>query len=112
MFRQLTWFGSTVSPETAWCRRRFLFVATLLAILTTGMCALGQEEGDDEPQVVGQVLNMQFEIPKNQFDRFVFQQLQTAQAARSQLEKRLALRTDDVNLACKLSDAQVPREED
>ena len=59
---------------------------------------------DDEAFVA--VVQNQFEIDEKQFDSFVFENLQTAAAARKRLDALLELRTNDVDRTCRLSEPQ------
>ena len=71
-----------------------------------GSSANAQDDDDDDPPAVqlGQVQN--FEMPENQFDSWVFQNLQTVAAARKKLDQMLTLQMDDVDRACQLTEAQ------
>lgn len=67
--------------------------------------AAQDDSGDDAPAEDAQQV-AQFEVQENQFEQWVFQNLQTVAAARSKLEQSLTLQTEDVDQACRLSEAQ------
>lgn len=48
-------------------------------------------------------------VPDEQFDQWVFQQDRTAAGARQRLDSLLALRVEDIERACKLTDAQMKK---
>jgi hypothetical protein len=85
---------------------RFLPAVTVLACsLLTGAAANAQNDDDDAPADAAANV-MHFEMPENQFDQWVFQNWQSAQAARTHLEKLLGLQIDDVDRAGQLTEAQ------
>ena len=87
-----------------WRAGSLAFVA-LAWMLGGSASAIAQDEDDDPPAVpLAQAQN--FEMPENQFDSWVFQNLQTVAAARKKLEEKLSLQMDDVDRACQLSEAQ------
>jgi hypothetical protein len=85
--------------------RRFLPAVTVLACsLIAGSSVNAQSDDDDTPAAPAQV--MHFEIQENQFEQWVFQNWQSTQMARTQLEKLLGLQIDDVDRAGKLTETQ------
>ena len=68
-----------------------------------------QDEDDDPPAdaaMLGLPQAQNFEMPENQFDSWVFQNLQTVAAARKRLDQMLVLRMDDIDQTCQLTEAQ------
>ncbi len=90
-------------------RLRCGFIAMLafsLLFALTPTLARADNEEDESPEEMLDVNAQAFEMPENQFDQWVFQNLQTATAARSKLEKMLTLQSEDVHRACELTEAQ------
>jgi hypothetical protein len=86
--------------------RRLSHVITVLASgLLIAPTACAQVDEEEVPADV-RAQAVRFEIHESQFDRWVFQNWQTAQAARTQLEKLLGLHIDDVDRAGQLNEAQ------
>ena len=97
--------GSRTRPQAPVRIRRFLPAVTVLACsLLAGAAADAQNDDDDAPAAPANV--MHFEVQENQFEQWVFQNWQSAQAARTQLEKMLGLQIDDVDRAGQLTEAQ------
>ncbi len=93
---------SSATPNLSLARRAGMLV--LVWMLTVGAVTEAQDE-DDEP--AAQQLQVQnFEIPEDQFDSWVFQNLQTATAARKKLDQMLAMQLDDVDQTCQLTPSQ------
>lgn len=76
-----------------------------MVIFAVGSVGFAQDE-DDEPAAVPQAQIANFEIQENQFDSWIFQNLQTVAQARKRLEQMLTLQMDDVDRACQLTEAQ------
>jgi hypothetical protein len=85
--------------------QRLLAFLTLVSMLGSATTAMAQDE-DDDPVAVPQAQVANFEVQENQFDSWVFQNLQTVAAARKKLDQMLSLQMDDVDRACQLSEAQ------
>jgi len=98
-----SWRTEAIHARCAW---RFL-VLSLIWSLCFSRSAQSQDD-DDEPAeaVLGQVQVQNFEVPENQFDQWVFQNLQTVAAARKKLDQMLSLQVEDVDRACQLSTVQ------
>lgn len=77
----------------------------VMVILAVGSVGFAQDE-DDEPAAVPQAQIANFEIQENQFDSWIFQNLQTVAQARKRLEQMLTLQMDDVDRACQLTETQ------
>ena len=87
------------------CRAWWPAYIALAGMLSRSATGWAQDEDDDLPAVPqAQVAN--FEIQENQFDSWVFQNLQTVAAARKKLDQMLSLQMDDVDRACQLSESQ------
>ena len=102
----LTW-PSLRAPSNLACRPAMLVVLALSCWLGACPAAFAQDE-EDEPaeQQLLQVQRGNFEIQESQFDSWIFQNVQTAAAARKRLEQMLTLQMDDVDRACQLTEAQ------
>lgn len=78
-----------------------------LSIFGFGLMAFAQDDDDPPAELdLGQAQVQNFEMPENQFDQWVFQNLQTVAAARKKLEQMLSLQLDDVDRACQLTEIQ------
>lgn len=95
---------SCVRPPSLALRVRLSVAFVLVWLFGAYSVATAQDE-DDEPAVAQpQVAN--FEIQENQFDSWIFQNLQTVAQARKRLEQMLTLQMDDVDRACQLTETQ------
>ena len=107
------WLARPRSGERGYgfqCGLAGVCVLALASILNVGAVANAQalvQDEDDEPAQPGvQVQIQNFEMPENQFDSWVFQNIQTGAQARKRLDEMLTLRIDDVDRACQLSETQ------
>lgn len=83
------------------------FVALVgLCLLGGSLAAANAQNEDDEPMELPQVPIQNWEIQENQFDGWIFQNLQTVAAARAKLNQMLTLKIDDVDRACQLTETQ------
>jgi hypothetical protein len=98
LFRGLT-------PTAKFLRRFAAFAA--LGLLGVGSSASAQNDDDDEPMpAVGVQMQANFDIDPSQFDQWIFQNMPTAAMARKRLDEMLALKIDDVDRVCQLSEIQ------
>ncbi|MFM9964747.1 MAG: hypothetical protein ACKV2Q_26370 [Planctomycetaceae bacterium] len=90
------------------CRAFLTAILTLAGMFLSSTVAMAEFEDDDPPAeaLLGQPQAQNFEMPENQFDQWVFQNLQTVAAARKKLEQVLSLQLDDVDRACQLTEVQ------
>ncbi len=101
----LTW-PSLRAPSTLLFRRTVLMILVLSWLLGDCLVVNAQDEEDDPAaEQLLQVQRGNFEVQENQFDSWIFQNVQTA-AARKRLEQMLTLQMDDVDRACQLTEAQ------
>ena len=102
--------GSTTlrSRRLTKCSPSLTFRASfaLAWLVGVGSFASAQDDDDEPPPAGVQVQVQNFEMPENQFDAWVFQNLQTVAAARKKLDQMLSLQMDDVDRACQLSETQ------
>lgn len=96
--------NSQRSERRNWRAWLFAFVAWAW-MLGGSSTAMAQDE-DDEPAAVQQLQVQNFEMPENQFDSWVFQNLPSVAAARKKLDQMLTLQLDDVDRACQLTEPQ------
>ena len=89
----------------SWYRRRIALLLFLLGVFNFETAATAQDE-DDDPAAMQQLQVQNFEMPENQFDSWVFQNLQTVAAARKKLEQMLTMQLDDVDQTCQLTPSQ------
>lgn len=83
------------------------FVALVgLCLLGVSLAAANAQNEDDEPMELPQVQIQNWEVQENQFDSWIFQNLQTVVAARAKLNQMLTLKIDDVDRACQLTETQ------
>lgn len=78
----------------------------LIAVLALYAASDMSSHVSAQNEVLGVVVQNQFEIDEKQFDAFVFENLRTAAAARKRLDTLLDLRTNDVDRTCRLSEIQ------
>lgn len=99
----LSWRTDVFRTRCVWR----LLVLSFICSLCFSVPAQSQDDDDDPAEaVLGQVQVQNFEMPENQFDQWVFQNLQTVAAARKKLDQMLSLQLDDVDRACQLSAVQ------
>ena len=87
--------------------RLFWSLPTAIAVLLLSLpFAVATRVDDEEDDAVAVPQQNVFEIQENNFDQWVFQNLQTAQAARTKLDQMLVLHIEDVDLGCQLAELQ------
>ncbi len=86
--------------------RRLLPAVIVLACAVFAGTAANAQTDDDDAAAEAPANVVNFEVHESNFDSWVFQNLQNAQAAKTQLDKLLGLQIDDVDRAGKLSEAQ------
>ncbi|MBI5759547.1 MAG: hypothetical protein HZA46_13595 [Planctomycetales bacterium] len=96
-----------MTPQS-WAIHRIFFrrIGSIAVAMFLAVGTVTHADDDDDPldEVAAQAAR--FEMPENQFESWMFQTLPNASAARAKLEKLLALHTQDVDQACRLSEAQ------
>lgn len=92
-------------PAIRWWRAFPTVILMLVGLYLGRTAAIAQDE-DDDPAAMQQLQVQNFEMPENQFDSWVFQNLQTVAAARKKLEQMLSMQVDDVDQTCQLTPSQ------